>query len=351
MSYRSVRLIDDLPERWHVRLEGIKLSEVTDGDASCQTLGRISLETRRFDLCEEESWQPNALAVRVNLVIDPAVDHFSLTLLEVPDRFKSVAVKTPSGWESFEPAHPYGTFELWKALSAYCLPEEGTYPLTSVLDYFEAGLLEFAFATCTSEMKAENLDDGLDAFLLDSLGAVEADYDYDLPCGLHAATHINAGKLCHSEGALHAVASALNTLFRDVTFDTVVVHGWAMATVARRLATLRSEQAGLGPIGEILFEGYSPPLPVEDLRPGSQVLLLVDVVVSGRLLQDLQQAVRAVVPPWLPVVVSSMPAIALADARTRCGPSAGCAWALRGRETARAAASSRPAPLTRLRAA
>jgi orotate phosphoribosyltransferase len=293
-SYRSVRLVDALPERWHVRLEGIDVDAAGDRRAPNQVLGRILLESARFERCEgEAAWQPHPLCVRLNLVIDPAIDHFCLTLLEVPDRFEAVSLKTPRGWQSVEPASPDGTFELWRALSDYFLKEADTYPLASFLDYIEAGLLELVFAGHHGgQQGVDGGDDGLDAYLLSSLGALERGCDYELPCGLHADTHINAGKLCHSEQALHAVAASFNALFRDVAFDTVVANGWAMATVARRLAALRSGQTACGPIREIMYEGYVPPLPVEDLAPGSRVLILVDVVITGGLLRNLGQAVH-----------------------------------------------------------
>jgi orotate phosphoribosyltransferase len=281
-----------MPERWHVRLEGVTFPDKAEEESTFQALGRILLETLRFETCEDEdTWQPNPLAVRVNLVIDPEVDHLCLTLLEVPDRFESICLKTPRGWEPLEAGAPDGTFELWKALSDYCIKD--TYPLESFLDYVEAGLLEIAFASHHGHLRAEEDSKCLDDFLLSSLGAIERGCDYELPCGLHSDTHVNAGRLCHSEDALHAIASSLNALFRDVEFDTIVTNGWAMGTVARRLAALRSEHTGADPIPGIMYEGYDPALPVEDVCPGGRALVLVDVVITGKLANGLEKAVRS----------------------------------------------------------
>src|SRR5690349_8810129 len=48
-SYRSVRLVDALPERWHVRLEGIDVDAAGDRRTPYQVLGRILLESAGFE--------------------------------------------------------------------------------------------------------------------------------------------------------------------------------------------------------------------------------------------------------------------------------------------------------------
>jgi orotate phosphoribosyltransferase len=292
-SYRSVRVVEALPARWHVRLQGITFNEAEEGEKRFQALGRVLLEKLQFELCEDgEAWQATPLCVRVNLVLDPVVDHFSLTLLEVPDRFEAVSVKTSKGWEALESMAPDGTFEFWKVLSEYYLKDRDTYPLASLLDYIEAGLLEIVFASHQSlEQHKEDSDD--EAFLLSSFGAVERECDYELPSGLHTDTHINTGRLCRSENALRAVASSFNALFRDIPFDTIVTNGWAMSTIARRLAAIRSAHTDSDPIAEIMYEGYDPALAVEDISFGSRVLILADVVITGKLMRRLQNAVQA----------------------------------------------------------
>src|SRR5207245_804117 len=81
---------------------------------------------------------------------------------------------------------------------------------------------------------------------------------------------VNIGRLCHSEGALARVAAALRELFADLSFDTIVTNGWAMATLARRLASL-CRRPGLRPVREIMCEGYDPPISTEDIAAGSRV--------------------------------------------------------------------------------
>jgi orotate phosphoribosyltransferase len=296
-SYRSVHVVKTMPESWHIRLEGLPLPGPAGRDRfPYQVLGRVNLERLCFEHCDEDAWQENPLCIRVNLVIDPEVDLLGLTLLEVPERFAQVSVRTPRGWEALEPTEPEGTYQVIRALSDYHRDDEqATYPLESLLDYVAAGLLEVVFSSaCRKEgLHAANADGDDDAFLLTALGAVENGFDYELPSGLHADRFVNVGKLCHAEGSLHAVAASFNALFRDVAFDAVVTNGWAMATIGRRLAALRSAHTGSGPIADVMFEGYSPPLAVEDVRPGCRVLLLVDVVVTGRLMRSLEGAIQA----------------------------------------------------------
>ena len=135
---------------------------------------------------------------------------------------------------------------------------------------------------------------GLQAEVMDLLataGAVERAYDYVLPAGLHSDTHVRVGKLCHSEEWLHEVARAFDRLFVDVTFDAVAAAGWPMATIARRLAALRGGPKRPVP-HVVLCEGYAPPRLLGDLPAGSRVLVLVDVVVTGGLLQRLANVVH-----------------------------------------------------------
>src|SRR5439155_5830650 len=49
---------------------------------------------------------------------------------------------------------------------------------------------------------------------------------------------------------------------------------------------------GLRPVREIMCEGYDPPISTEDIAAGSRVLVLVDVVVTGRLLERLKRIVQ-----------------------------------------------------------
>ena len=295
-SYRSVHVMKAMPESWHVRLEGLGPPGSAEGDRfPYQALGRVNLERLCFEPCDEDAWIENLNCIRVNLVIDPEVDVFGLTLIDVPEGFRQVSVKSPRGWEPLEATEPEGAYQIIRALSDYITEgDQATYPLESLLDYVAAGLLEVAFrAGSTADAQhAAGADRTDDAFLLTAFGALESGFDYELPSGLHADRFVNVGRLCYAECSLHAVAAALNALFRDVAFDAVVTNGWAMATIGRRLAALRSAHARCGTITDVMFEGYSRPVAVEDVRPGSRVLLLVDVAVTGRLVRSLEEAIR-----------------------------------------------------------
>ncbi len=297
-AYRGVHVAKTMPDSWYVLLEGLAPPRPAERDRfPYQALGRVNLERLRFEPCDEDAWQEKPNCIRVNLVVDPEVDLFDLTLLEVPERFERVSVKTPRGWESLEKSEPEGTYQISRALFGYLVEEgQATYPLESLLDYVAAGVLEVTFRdACACREGDVDADAGGDddASLLTALGAVESGFDYELPSGIHTDRFVNVGKLCHAEGSLHAVAAVFNALFRDVAFDVVVTNGWAMATIGRRLAALRSAHAESGPIADVMFEGYSRPVPVEDVRPGSRVLLLVDVVVTGGLVRGLEEAVKA----------------------------------------------------------
>lgn len=299
-SYRSVAVVNALPDSWNVRLEGLTPPSPPERDRfPYQVLGRVNLERLCFEACDDEdAWQEHPVCIRVNLVIDPDVDALGLTLLEVPEKFEQISLRTPGGWEALEQAEPEGTYEIFRQLSDYLVNgEHATYPLKSLLDYVEAGLLELVFRIACREEVPQPAggkgDGGDDAFLLTSLGAVESGRDYGLPSGLHVDRYINVGELCHAERSLHAVAASFNARFREVAFDAVVANGWAMATIGRRLAALRAEHTGCGRIADVMFEGYSPLLPVEDIRPGSRVLLLVDVVLTGGLVRSLEEAIGA----------------------------------------------------------
>jgi orotate phosphoribosyltransferase len=118
--------------------------------------------------------------------------------------------------------------------------------------------------------------------ILRKSGAIERNYDYALPCGLHTDTHINIGKICRSAQALAGLVSAMDSALHGIAFDTVVSTSWAVATIARRLVMRR---CGGRPerIRHILAEGYDPPTLMEDIAPGANVLILLDVLVTGGL--------------------------------------------------------------------
>src|SRR5207302_7088300 len=91
---------------------------------------------------------------------------------------------------------------------------------------------------------------------------------------------------------LSRVATAFHHLFEDVQFDTIVTNGWAMATIARRLAVQRTATPLSDAIADVICEGYDQPTLTEDILPGSKVLILVDVKVTGTLVARLQDVVQ-----------------------------------------------------------
>lgn len=127
--------------------------------------------------------------------------------------------------------------------------------------------------------------------LLEDVGAIEREYDYVLPCGLHCDTYINTSKLCRSENGLSTIAAACDALFCDLLFDVILCSGWATAMIARRMARERSIRFGR-PIRVVIAEGYESPTFTEDILPNSRVLVLLDVSITGRLSERLRAGLR-----------------------------------------------------------
>jgi orotate phosphoribosyltransferase len=116
--------------------------------------------------------------------------------------------------------------------------------------------------------------------ILRDADAIETQCDYVLPNGLHSDTHINLGRICRSESTLAPIVRVLDEMLTGRDFDTLVSTSWALATIARRLV-LRRSTAPSPKIKHVTIEGYDPPSILEAVRPGANVVLLVDVVVTG----------------------------------------------------------------------
>src|SRR5205807_6194072 len=129
----------------------------------------------------------------------------------------------------------------------------------NLVETLESGKAELVFEL-TPGKSLSGPDASTSEDMLVEEGVIEHGADYALPCGKHSDTFVNIGRLCHSEGALARVAAALRALFADLSFDTIVTNGWAMATLARRLASL-CQRPDLRPVREIMCEGYDPPIP------------------------------------------------------------------------------------------
>jgi orotate phosphoribosyltransferase len=285
-AFRGAACVAALPGRFAVPLAGIDLPATGDRAAdACHILGHIRLDTRSFKACGPEDWSADPLSMRVNLVLDKASDFLSLTLLDVPEEIFSVTLTTPRGREAMLKASD-GAYEFTRTFEEY-LSDGG--PPGTFMTFLNAGLLQIVFERVADQPGAGLQSEVMD--LLAAAGAVERAYDYVLPSGLHSDTHVRVGKLCHSEEWLRAVAGALHRLFSDVTFDAVAAAGWPMAAIARRLAVLRSGPKKSVP-HVVLCEGYAPPRLLGDLPAGNRVLILVDVVVTGGLVERLAQVVH-----------------------------------------------------------
>jgi orotate phosphoribosyltransferase len=132
-----------------------------------------------------------------------------------------------------------------------------------------------------SQRRAErSIHDSIIRQILRGAEAIETLCDYVLPNGLHSDTHINLGCICRSEGTLAPVVRVLDEVLTGRNFDTLVSTSWALATIARRLVLRRSALQSRG-IRHITVEGYDPPSILEAVPSGANVILLVDVVVTG----------------------------------------------------------------------
>jgi orotate phosphoribosyltransferase len=127
--------------------------------------------------------------------------------------------------------------------------------------------------------------------VLVAAGAIERDYDYALPNGFHTDTHINLAKICRSEQWLSRLVSAVDDALRGVNFDAVVSAGWAIATVGRRLIAKNKERRRRR-IRHLMVEGYGEPILLDDPHVGTKAVVLVDVVVTGRLVSRIIEELK-----------------------------------------------------------
>jgi orotate phosphoribosyltransferase len=129
--------------------------------------------------------------------------------------------------------------------------------------------------------------------LLRSVEGIVCDADYELPCGSHTDTHVNVAALCENEQALKMISTILLHEFQDVVLDTVVVNGWAMGCIARRFAKQVFDRYGHD-VDCVVAEGYGPQIQLsKPVRAGAEVLVLVDISVTGSLVDSLVRRVEA----------------------------------------------------------
>jgi orotate phosphoribosyltransferase len=313
-AFRGSYLATVLPDEWDLAMRIDEPQTFAFLDERPLLL-RISLETRQAEFCRhQEDWVSSPLWIRVAMIVDVTADVVSLSMYDVPSVIRSVAFSTPLSSHSVVCDDESNEFEFIQALSDLCAVTDAAKAAKRIADWLQQGQVRLTFtANPTSPQRVRAL--------LDQAGAIERDFDYELPSGFHTDTHINIAKLCRTESTLHRVATALDTLLRESSFDTIITNGWAMATIARRL--LRRRQRGLhrGSGQVVIFEGYHRLSPVGDLVPGSRVLILTDVIVTGGLatrLKSLAEHAGAVVTDTVALVSSSTPTTEPTEAQTLC---------------------------------
>ena len=290
VTFRGLSYVEALPLEADV---AIRCPDVCESlSLPAQILGKVSLESLKFAISDDDcQWHANPMWMRVNIVLDPAIDQFAISVLDVPEAIVEVHVTTPHGRIKLIPGQPDGTFELFGPISLYGSNHQPIPPVESLIKHLADGKLQLHMSISKQRQQGAVLEKITSIHtLLEITGAIEREYDYVLPTGLHTDTHINAARLCHAESSIEKVAEALDAAFPE-EFDIIVTNGWPLAMIARRMARIRNRRNGAN-VREIMHEGYVDPMPVEDIPAGSRALVLVDVTVTGRQLAHLTQSVQ-----------------------------------------------------------
>ena len=291
---RAGKSLSALPARWTTHLGSATRIWNTDSvDCTFQILGSIQFDTRAFVVCHEEEWVASANAMRVNMVFDERFEFFSLTVLDAPSGITSISVLTSEGLQRLQYDKANAAFELSFFEGVMTSEEESLLTYGEVRSLLKAHKLELVVDMKPTGDEDESSQPNDVIELLHHHQAIERYADYVLPSGLYSDTYINSSTLCSSEESMQFLAAKIDFLFWDKQFDTVLANGWAMALVARRLAAAREAQGRKTPMRQVLCEGYLEPIMLDDIIPGSQVLIVLDVVVSGGLARELQRLVRA----------------------------------------------------------
>lgn len=290
----AAKLLAALPSRWTTHLGSVLRSwNLDSADGAQQILGAIGFDDRTFVTCHEEEWVPSTTTMRVNLVFDRQFKFFSLSILDVPLGIASISIFTSAGQQPLCYDEDEHVFEIAYSDGELETGEECHLSYEALTTLLLAHKLEIVV-----DMKP--VDDGIGQSppndvieLLQQHQAIERYADYVLPCGWHSDTYINSSTLCSSEESMHFLAAKLDFLFWDKHFDTVLANGWAMGLIARRLAATRAAQGRRTPTRQVLCEGYQEPILLDDIIPGSQVIIVLDVVISGRLALELKRMAQA----------------------------------------------------------
>ncbi len=290
----AAKLLAALPSRWTTHLGSALRSWNLDSvDGAQQVLGAVQFDDRTFVTCHEDEWVPSTTKMRVNLVLDRQLKFFSLSILDVPLGIASISIFSSEGQQPLRCDENEHVFEIAYSVGELEISEECHLSYDDLTTLLLAHKLEIVV-----DMKP--VDDGTcqaapnDVIeLLEQQQAIERYADYVLPCGWHSDTYINSSTLCSSEESMNFLAAKLDFLFWDKHFDTVLANGWAMGLIARRLAATRAAQGRRMPTRQVLCEGYQEPIFLDDIIPGSQVIIVLDVVISGRLALELKRLVQA----------------------------------------------------------
>jgi orotate phosphoribosyltransferase/hypoxanthine phosphoribosyltransferase len=296
-----------MPDIWQVCLQIAGRED--DADADEIVLFRIHLETLSIEVADDPDdnfYHP--MYLRVVVLHDRQANFVNIAVRDVPATIRAVNLTTPLGEHAVTRENASDDFDFECPLTTFtaCL-DEATAKET-LISWLRLGTVKLSFiADPASHLRVEAL--------LEEAGAIERDFDYELPSGLHSDTHINAGKLCYSETAITRMAAAFDSLFKDVPFDTIVTNGWAMSTIARRISDRRSLGSPTRIIQDVVCEDSASPSLCVDLFPENRVLILTDVVVTGAQLRR----IRAIVERTGATVVGAG-AIALAEPIRATGP-------------------------------
>lgn len=286
LSFRASHLSALLPDTWEVALQ------VNDRQTrACLQDGplflRVNLETRQVDsFADASDFTSSPLHILIVLVVDAATDVISLSVQDAPTFIRALGISTPRSSRTIVSDEEPNAFEFVSLLTEFCATEDSSKAAALLDEWISTGQLRIVFsADASSPQRVYSL--------LNQAGAIERDFDYQLPTGLHTDTHINISKLCRTESTLQGIATAFDVLLKDSTFDTIVTNGWAMAAIARRLL-IRRYQGLPGASGQVVIcEGYHSPSPIGDLSPGNRVLIMTDVTITGGLIKRLRPVVES----------------------------------------------------------
>ncbi|MBW3595883.1 MAG: hypothetical protein KY475_01255 [Planctomycetes bacterium] len=289
-SFRGLAAVRALASSWRVTLDAKTLDPAVR-NREWQFFGHLYLENGSVTWCDKSDWLYSPLCLRVTIIVDTTSDLVGVTIVDSPSEMRAATLHTPRCAVVLERDDTLGLFQAAESLVGVM----GRSDLDAAGDAFIEAMrhgevsLEFAIASEWGMVKTSG-ECGI-AELLET-EVVERTFDYQLPSGLHCDTYVNVGRLCRSEESLQRVAKAFDLLLDDCEFDTILTNGWAMATVARRIASIRRERREGRFVEEVICEGYQRLALAGDILPDSTVLVLVDVSVTGTLIGRLRELVE-----------------------------------------------------------